>query len=126
MTDDQTTHTGPQQPSLPAEHHRERRGHDFYPPPQALAAIPALYATENVPPADKIVHLHYFASNADWYITELDPNSGIAFGWAQLAEGEWGNVSLPELEEVNSGLIIVERDLYFQPTRVGDIPGIGR
>ena len=105
------------------EVNRQRRGHDFYPPFEQLAEIPALYATENTPTADKIVHLHYFVGACDWYICELDPTEGLAFGWARLGDpmnGEWGYIHLTELEELNSGLLVVERDLYFAPKRAAD------
>jgi hypothetical protein len=42
------------------EPHRARRGHDFWPPAEVVAAIPALYVTDEVGERDKIVHLHYF------------------------------------------------------------------
>ena len=47
------------------EPHRGRRGHDFWPAPDVLAAIPSLYGTESVRAQDKVVHLHYFAGGSD-------------------------------------------------------------
>ena len=40
------------------EVHRARRGHDFWPAVEVLEAIPALYATEDTPEREKVVHLH--------------------------------------------------------------------
>ena len=114
------------------EQNRERRGHAFYPDFEALAKIPALYATDGQPAGEKIIHLHYFSANADWYIAELDPTEGVAFGWARVnyPEGEWGYSHLVELEELCAparavsfggnpiGIIppvMVERDLHFTP-----------
>ncbi|MFJ5218792.1 DUF2958 domain-containing protein [Streptomyces sp. NPDC088354] len=117
--------TGPAQPlSLPPEQYRERRGHDFYPDPEALAAIPALYASDDTPAADQIMHLHYTGGLAEWYVSELDPSSGLAFGWARISNGEWGSISLAELEQVTYGGGLIVRDLAFTPTRAGDIPAI--
>jgi hypothetical protein len=95
------------------------RGHEFL-TGSMLEEIPDLYATESTPLADKMIHAHYFSSNGDWYIAELDKNEGgIAFGHCDLGVGypEWGEVSLTELEGVRSqyGIAAVERDLDFTP-----------
>jgi hypothetical protein len=114
----------------PADTQRARRGHDFYPPDHQAAAIPALYGTEDTPTGDKVLHLHYFAAACDWWIAEYDPATGAAFGYASLGDpqnAEWGYLDLPELEQVSvrSGLLIVERDLHWTPTRAADagLPG---
>lgn len=110
---------------IPAETQRRRRGHDFYPP--AGSQIPGMYAQDGLPDEDHVVYVHYFAASGDWWITELDPDTGEAFGYVKMAanpEGaEWGYVYLPELETVNvlGGLVIVERDLHWEPARFGDI-----
>lgn len=98
------------------------RGHRFYPSDEVLANIPGLYETEDIRLDDKVLHLHYFVGGSDWYIAELDPETGEAFGWAQMAPGcgEWGYISLPELAAVQArafGMVLpVERDLHFTPT----------
>ena len=77
-----------------------RRGHRFQAPADTLARIPALYATEGTPMADKVVHLHYFAGGWDWHLVELDPEQGLAFGRVSspmCPDGEWGYVDLAEL-----------------------------
>jgi hypothetical protein len=65
------------------EPHRARRGHDSWPAPKVLAAIPALYATEEVAAADKVVHLHYFVGGCDWWVVEVDSieRPHLAFGY---------------------------------------------
>jgi hypothetical protein len=114
----------------PADTQRDRRGHDFYPPTAVAAAIPPLYGTENTPAAEKVLRAHYMAAACDWWIAEYDPATGAAFGYACLGDpqnAEWGYLHLPELEQVNvcSGLLIVERDLDWTPTRAADanLPG---
>ncbi|MER5638261.1 DUF2958 domain-containing protein [Kitasatospora sp. NPDC002227] len=107
----------------PPEVRREERGHDFYPPAETLATIPAIYATEHIPVGEKTVHLHYFCAWGDWYVTEFNPVDGEAFGWTMVghhdpASGEWGYIDLPALESHRSerGLPhLVERDLDFTP-----------
>ena len=63
---------------------RLRRGHDFLPPKSLLKRIPALDATAEQGPADTIVWLHYFGVAGDWWITELDAEEGLAFGYVPL------------------------------------------
>ena len=118
------------------EQNRHVRGHEFYPSFADLAKIPKLYATEGQPFEEKVCHIHYFTGGSDWYVAELDPANGLAFGWARVnyPEGEWGYIHLVELEELYLRLvarpgrlpvrILVERDLGFAPTRAADIPAI--
>lgn len=121
-------------PTRLPEIQRRRRGHNFYPPKAVAARIPRLYGTEDVPLADKVIHLHYFTGSCDWWIAELDPETGEAFGFACLNgdrdTAEWGYASLPELEAVCVRKpmdlpgafydIVVERDCHFysDPFRV--------
>ncbi|MDT0318524.1 DUF2958 domain-containing protein [Streptomyces millisiae] len=115
----------------PPEIHRELRGHAFYPPEQDLAAIPPLYGTDHQPAENAIVHLRYVAPWGEWYITELDPDTGEAFGWAALGDdttqGEWGYIDLPALESFASGPDqLVRRDLHHQPVPARDCLPHGR
>ncbi|GLW34471.1 hypothetical protein [Actinoplanes regularis] len=107
------------------ETQRRRRGHAFYPPAGLVKKIPALYATEAMPDADRIIHLHYFGGPADFWVVEYDPQDGTAFGYGGTGnpdDFEWGYFSLPELEAVNvhNNMVIIERDLHWEPVRVGD------
>jgi hypothetical protein len=64
---------------------------------------PALYEQDGKG-YDAIVYAHYFLGSSDWLVTEYDPDTDEAFGWAcingdrQLAE--LGYVSLTELEAI--------------------------
>jgi hypothetical protein len=106
------------------ETQRKRRGHNFLPPQAILKKIPALYATDGIiEPEDKMIYLKYFSAAGDWWIAELDPDSGMAFGYAHMADcAEWGEIYLPELEELNAhhGLVIVERDCWWKPKKFGE------
>jgi hypothetical protein len=103
--------------------HRER-GHEFV-KASMLENIPDLYANENTPLADQTVRAHFFSSNGDWYISEIDKDEGLAFGHCDLGMGcgEFGYVSLIELEETRNryGGAAVERDLHFQPKTFGEL-----
>jgi hypothetical protein len=111
------------------ETQRTRRGHSFLPPADELAKIPPLYGTEHIEAADKQVMLHYFSAAGDWWVTDLGDEDGelTGFGYVRLAaypEGaEWGYFPLSELEQLNvhHSLVIVERDLFWQPRRFADI-----
>lgn len=97
----------------PEEINWQRRGHDFY---ASLEGIPSLYATETTSVDEKLVHAHYFVGGADWWIVEVDPVTMEAFGYCRIQTGEWGYVSLPELEAVIAGPLsaVVERDLHWE------------
>jgi len=68
-----------------------------------LARIPKLYETENQAAKDKLIHLHFFIGDCDWYITEYD-GEDLFFGYAILnsdhANAEWGYISFSELKAV--------------------------
>lgn len=107
------------------ETQRKRRGHNFLPPKSVK--VPALMSTEMTPLDDKLIPLKYFSAAGDWYIAEADFETGEAFGYVKLAAypdgAEWGYIDLNELEQLNvhHGLVIVERDMYWEPVKFRDI-----
>jgi hypothetical protein len=93
------------------------RGHELL-PASVAQTIPALYANENTP--DPIAQVKLFSpySGAVWFLTEYNPDEGLAFGWADMGMdgGELGYIDLNELAGANRrGLPLVERDLYWSP-----------
>jgi hypothetical protein len=106
------------------ETQRVRRGHRFL-PASVAAALPRLYATEHTPVDEKIVWARYFAGCCEWLVVEYDPVERLAFGWCDLGVGhpEWGYVDLAELEQVlvADGLVIVEREIGWQPKAFGEV-----
>jgi hypothetical protein len=108
----------PPAPARPVETQRKRRGHDFYPPAEEMAAWPKLYATDGEGLIrDKPIQAHYFQGGMDWYIAEYDPKENEAFGYVNLGHGgEWGYIDLAEVESVRGQMgLPIERDLDFQP-----------
>jgi len=100
---------------------RQRRGHQFL-TPDMIRTIPNLYATEDEPIAEKRLLAHYFVASCDWYLAELDPETGLAFGYADLGCGEWGYFDLREMEQtVISGWLVIDRELGFVPKRATDL-----
>lgn len=91
-------------------------------PDSVVGSIPALYATEHE--ADPVAHVKLFTPDAGWawFITEFDPPTRTCFGLVRGLETELGYFHLDEIEQVRGGLNLpVERDLYFQPTRLSEI-----
>ena len=84
-----------------------------------LSRIPRLYSTEDVPFKDKMIHLHFFLCNSDWYVAEFDGEDtffgfGCLNGWKEFAE--WGNISFKELKDLQVEQPIVvdgKREVMF-------------
>jgi len=83
--------------------------------PDIRQQLPHLYSQESV--EDPIAHVKFFhpSSNWTWFVTEFDGEE-LFFGLVQGLEEELGYFSLQELESVNVGGVVVERDLHFTPT----------
>jgi DUF2958 family protein len=112
---------------------RRLRGHDFLPPKTLLERIPKLDATAEQDPAEIIIWLHYFGPAGDWWISEIDPAEGLAFGYVRLAAcpefAEWGSIGLAELEALTVTVplagraltvVAVERDRHWKPVKFRD------
>jgi hypothetical protein len=57
-----------------------------------------------------------------WYLSELNPDTNVAFGLCELHEKELGYVSIDELKEIELPFLLkIERDLYFQPTHFSEL-----
>ena len=83
-----------------------------------LAQIPRLYATDGTPLQDKLIYLHFFIGNSDWYIAEYD-GQHIFWGFAILNQdyfnAEWGYIPFNELKEIKiADLFEVDCDLYWR------------
>jgi len=86
--------------------------------------LPALYTTQDDP--DPIVQVRLFTpwTNWTWNITEFD-GEDLLFGLVEGFETEWGYSSLAELEAIRGpGGLRIERDLYFDPTPVSEVPSL--
>ena len=57
-----------------------------------------------------------------WWLSQLDPETNVAFGIAEIHEKEYGYVPLDELKTQKLPLgLSIERDLYFERTRLKDL-----
>ena len=93
-----------------------------------LRKIPKLYETEGTALGDKLIHMHFYIGNSDWYMAEYD-GEDIFFGYAILGGdqemAEWGYISYRELRELNVPPgIEIERDLHWRPRKAGEIKKI--
>lgn len=91
---------------------------------ELLKQFPKLNETEKVPMGERKVIAKYFHpfSNWTWYALEYEPETGTFFGIVKGFETELGYFSLAEMEQVRSGGLGMERDLYFGTPKVKDIP----
>lgn len=102
---------------------RKARGHNFY--GAELKKAPALYVTEEIPAENKTVIAHYFSSNSDWWIVEVDKESGTVFGYTIMNgwtdDAEWGYSDLIAMESLMVGRTLIERDCHWTPTKFSEI-----
>ena len=87
------------------------------PSKQRLAQIPALYSTEHQALPEKIIYLHFFLGNSDWYVCEFD-GTDTFFGFVILngnyQTAEWGYFTLHKLDRLNVRGFDVDMDLYWE------------
>ena len=85
---------------------------------------PALYATDNVLVKDKVATARFFnpVGAGTWYMLELDPKSGTAFGLCHICEWELGYFDINELQTIKLSFGLgIERDICFKPAKLGEI-----
>ena len=88
--------------------------------------IPPLYANDGADDPDAVVaRVKLFCpyNGWRWYITEWDAETGECFGLVEGFETELGYFTLDELAKatVLGGVPAIERDLYWEPTTLGEI-----
>ncbi len=86
--------------------------------------LPKLYETECVPLPEKVAYAKLFDPGSAWiwYVMEYD-GSDTCFGLVIGHEMEFGYFSLQELSSLQlHGVPVIERDMYFRPTQVQDLP----
>ena len=75
--------------------------------------------TEKEKSFSAVVKLFNSVGVGTWWISELDPNTNVAFGYANLNDpmnAELGYVDIAELERIKGwGGLGVERDKFFSP-----------
>ncbi len=83
-------------------------------------ALPKLREQEGA--ADPVVFAKFFfpASGWTWLVTEGQPEGDgfTFFGYVIGFEAEWGYFALSELDGVNVKGLTIERDCYFEPSKL--------
>jgi hypothetical protein len=84
------------------------------PTERRLSKIPRLYETEHLELKDKLIYLHFFIGNSDWYIAEYDGEDTF-WGYAILNgdehNAEWGYISFSELKSIKIGYAEIDCEL---------------
>jgi hypothetical protein len=96
-----------------------------------LAKLPPVYGTEQIKVQDKIVGMKFFLGSWTWYAVEYSPEEKLFFGFVDGQAGEWGYFGLQELQMIKAPLfpggpkaLEVDRDIYWNPCSVSEIPEI--
>ena len=99
------------------------------PSKQRLAQIPKFYETENTPTMDKLIYLHFFLGNSDWYVCEFD-GFDTFFGFVILngdyQTAEWGYFTLHKLDRLNVRGFDVDMDLYWETRPAAHVDKISK
>ena len=91
---------------------------------EIISELPKFYETEDVETEDKLIRAKLFTPWSDWtwYVIEFD-GEDQCFGYVKGFEAEFGYFSLTELASLEGPFgLKVERDKYFTPTKVGNLP----
>lgn len=87
---------------------------------ELIDGLPRLYEQQRVD--DPFVYAKFFLPGGGWtwFVTEGQPEGDdfMFFGYVIGFEAEFGYFSLRELEEVNVKGIVIERDCYFEPSKL--------
>lgn len=92
-----------------------------------LRQIPKLCATEATPAREKVIWLHFFFGDCDWYVAEYDGDD-LFFGFAVLNDdtpnSEWGYFTMSELQDINVFGFEIDCALDWKATLAGAIDRI--
>lgn len=93
-----------------------------------LRGMPGIHETIDVPFPEKIVRMHIFRENADWFIVEFDTLQRLFYGYANVRSGPpgWRYFSLDEINDcwLPSLNPDAELDLEWKSRKAKDIQAI--
>jgi hypothetical protein len=85
---------------------------------QKLNSLPKLYSTEEIPVKEKLIQLHFFIGNTDFYICEYNGTDtfwGFVILIGDMEMAEFGYVNYEELESIKiNGWQEIECDLHWK------------
>ncbi len=96
-------------------------------PQNLIGKLPKLYDKDDGKPiGDKTAQLRFFFPMGAYtaYVLEHEPKTGELFTLTTMDGRDWelGYASLDEIRSIRIGGLKVERDLYFNPTQLKNIP----
>ena len=69
-----------------------------------------------------VVKLFNPTGQGTWYLSELNPDTNVAFGLCKISDEEFGYVDLNELTSFKGQMgLSIERDRWFTPTNFSDL-----
>ena len=69
-----------------------------------------------------VVKLFNPTGQGTWYLSELNPDTNVAFGLCKITDEEYGYVDLNELTSFKGQMGLgIERDRWFMPTKFEDL-----
>jgi len=74
---------------------------------ERLNTIPRLYETDDIPLKEKLIHLHFFIGDTDFFICEYDGDDtfwGFVVLNGDLEMAEWGYINFSELKSIRIGI----------------------
>jgi hypothetical protein len=86
-----------------------------------------LYETEKIPFEERLIYLHFFIGDCDWYIAEFD-GQDIFWGFAILnrdyQNAEWGYISFAELRSIKVNGIEIDCELNWRIRKASEVEKI--
>jgi len=73
------------------------------PTKERLDKIPRLYETEHIPLKEKLIHLHFFIMDTDFFICEYDGEDtfwGFVILNGDMQMAEWGYINFEEVRSI--------------------------
>ena len=87
--------------------------------------LPDLWANGHLPNLDKIVGMHLFSYQTDWFFCEYNPAVRNAYGMmvlhADFDNAKWGYFTFPELEDIHNNIMEIHWNKNFTPRSVRDL-----
>ena len=87
--------------------------------PRPPEGTPAVYAQDGKG-LEATVYAHYFIGDADWLVTEYDPDDDVVFGWACVGDRQSAELGYASVAQMEAGGGQVP--LHVQGRHVGNLP----
>ena len=94
-----------------------------------LAELCEIPMAEDSPLEERVIYMHFFLGNSDWYVAGYDPQKRMFFGYFipnnDYAKAGWGRFSLDTLDKLRLDPDLeVVRNLDWKPKKAMDVDRI--